>query len=87
MDFPKPNISVKNLLKLLNLLRGCKSTSYKSKTLNNLNRFNKLPYFLKNVNLILLRVLRVNFLKINKLTLLNSSTLFWSQFQKTTYRK
>lgn len=87
MGFPKPNISVKNLLKLLNLLRGCKSTSYKSKTLNNLNRFNKLPYFLKNVNLILLRVLRVNFLKINKLTLLNSSTLFWSQFQKTTYRK
>ncbi len=87
MGFPRPNISVKNLLKLLNLLRGCKSTSYKSKTLNNLNRFNKLPYFLKNVNLILLRVLRVNFLKINKLTLLNSSTLFWSQFQKTTYRK
>jgi len=87
MGFLKPNISVKNLLKLLNLLRGCKSTSYKSKTLNNLNRFNKLPYFLKNVNLILLRVLRVNFLKINKLTLLNSSTLFWSQFQKTTCRK
>lgn len=48
MEFSKPNISGKSLLNLLNLLRGCKSISYEPKNLNTLNRFNKMPYLLKN---------------------------------------
>lgn len=76
MKISKLNISVKNLLNLLNLLRGCKSASYKQKSLNTLNRFNKIPYLLRNANLILLRVLRTNYLKINNLTSFNSSTFF-----------
>lgn len=82
MEFRELNISVKNLLNLLNLLRGCKSTSYNPKSLNTLNRFNKRPYLLRFVNLILLRVLRANYLKMNNLSLFNSSTLFCSHFQK-----
>ena len=82
MEFCELNISVKNLLNLLNLLRGCKSTSYNPKSLNTLNKFNKTPYLLRFVNLILLRVLRANYLKMNNLSLFNSSTLFCSHFQK-----
>ncbi len=87
MSFPKIKISVKKLLNLLNLLRGCKSTSYNQKSLNTLNRFNKMPYLLINVNLILLRVLRTNELIINYLASFNSSTLFLSHFQKSASEK
>lgn len=43
-----------------------------------------MPYLLKNVNCILLRVLRANKLFVSKLSVFNSSTLFWSRFQKMT---
>lgn len=82
MQMSHPKISVKNLLNLLNLLRGYKSTCYKPKTLNTLNKFNKTPLLLIFVNVILLRVLRDNYLRYNKLSRFNASTFFWSLFQK-----
>lgn len=71
------NNSVKNLLNLLNLLRGCKSISYKPKTLNNLNKFNKLPYLLNKTISSLLRLLRIKCLIIKEIAPLNSSTDFF----------
>ena len=87
MEFRELKISVKNLLNLLNLLRGCKSTSYKQKSLNTLNGFNKTPHLLRFVNLILLRVLRANYLKMNNLSPFNSSTLLRSHFQNLKFAK
>lgn len=74
--FPKMKFSVKILLNLLNLLRGCKSATYGQKILNTLNRFNKMAYLLRNVKRILLRVLRTKYLNISVLSSFNSSTFF-----------
>lgn len=76
MYFPKMKFSVKILLNLLNLLRGCKSATYGQIILNTLNRFNKMAYLLRNVKRILLRVLRTKYLNISILSLFNSSTFF-----------
>ena len=83
MQFPEMKFSVKILLNLLNLLRGCKSATYGQKILNTLNRFNKMAYLLRNVKRILLRVLRVKYLNISVLCSFNSSTFFLSQFQNS----
>lgn len=83
MQFPEMKFSVKILLNLLNLLRGCKSATYGQKILNTLNRFNKMAYLLRNVKRILLRVLRDKRLNISVLYSFNSSTFFLSQFQNS----
>lgn len=74
-------------MNLMNLMRGCKSESYKQKSLIILIKFIKTAYLLKNANLILMRVMRNNRLYISHLTSFIVSSKFWSHFQKLAIRK
>lgn len=74
MDFLKLKISVKSLMNLMNLMNHCKSVSYNQKSLIILIKFIKMPYLLRLVNCILMRMMRTNQLKMNILTpFINSS--------------
>jgi len=81
MTFPITNISVKSLMNLMNLMNVCKSISYEQKTLIVLIKFIKMSYLLRNVNLVLMRTMKANYLKMSVLNSFIISSFFLSHFR------
>lgn len=66
----------KTLMRMMNLMRGCKSVSYEQKSLIKLIKFIKMAYLLRNANRILMRMMRTKHLIFNRLGLFINSSKF-----------
>lgn len=67
-------------MSLMNLMNICKSASYNQKTLIILIKFIKTPYSLKNVNSILMRMMRAKYQNVSALISFIISSIFFFSF-------